>query len=707
MGNMQLIYSSSRGHRRHVFSVKARRCAYSFVHLRSDESGLKCNLHSYRCHCRQIVDAVLPDLVKNNNQRKRIQYEPNTKYVEYYKPENRPNCLSHFRVPVPLEHQIPTDHVVHQDIYDQFQSQPTENIHFKPRVLECANADCDHVHQPELAQRLRDAVYLTMRAAYNCTIYYYQCPQCDEYRYFDGIGDHVLWANRDTVIAHEIFNNFDMLRDNRLSQSKFVEMMRATYARNRSIQPFPHPATFKKYYVMYNDLVNWHHTMGCRRCKALGQLPRILGIDGTGQCVDAAKIQHIRSPKDSNAFKNIHIKMKKAVLRTRTVMIPKRKTRVKLLDYLLQRKISVRGTDKKVAERNQNFEGLRQALIEDGHSILLAFLEWFRKKQRSMTTALRNLMGDFLRNFSAHTMLIVAIPYSITTELSSYSVESWPIYSAKVLQRCPPLWDLINQFHASPIQIPQEWIDLIQEVAVLSRDSVHHLETIRNFQPPVPKARAQDQALISDPHSNGCDYSSYECQATRPTYDFDSERKKKNKDCNGHDEINDDPHGDCNKYYQSYQTLSNGIMAAVCGDHDEAVGYHVLRRPESVNDIFSLILMIYPHDQAPEIVICDHSCSLQRYCMYREPTRFKHTMFLNDTWHGGTHLCGPYLNFRYWKQRVHRFTDMNDSQIEQLNSKLEKVRLVSMYMALPTFADTTNRCLEKYSRKAIQDRTPL
>ena len=112
-------------------------------------------------------------------------------------------------------------------------------------------------------------------------------------------------------------------------------------------------------------------------------------------------------------------------------------------------------------------------------------------------------------------------------------------------------------------------------------------------------------------------------------------------------------------------------------------------------------LMMYPDDSAPAIIVSDLACQLERYCMNREPKKFRNTLFLNDEIHAQGHKCGPLYNVSYYKDSLASLYFLNDPSIEQTNRICKNLKTSTMYMRLSTFMNTVTNLLEIESRKSV------
>ena len=165
--------------------------------------------------------------------------------------------------------------------------------------------------------------------------------------------------------------------------------------------------------------------------------------------------------------------------------------------------------------------------------------------------------------------------------------------------------------------------------------------------------------------------------------------------------------GNCNKNYQEYKNVSNGYLCWVCMEHYEVFGGHIMVEPESVDDYFSSIIMMVDEQTDNIELLSDNSCQIHRYGMHREPSIFKKMTCYNDTMHGNSHVCGPYYNVKYLKKFNPKYSGLNDSKIEQINSKLDKLKHCSLWMNLSTFTKYVVNLLEIENRNAIRKRQRL
>jgi hypothetical protein len=129
--------------------------------------------------------------------------------------------------------------------------------------------------------------------------------------------------------------------------------------------------------------------------------------------------------------------------------------------------------------------------------------------------------------------------------------------------------------------------------------------------------------------------------------------------------------GGCNHRFISGSHGSKrtgGIFTWFC-KHGVCYGFYVIPGAEGRNDAFSFLYKYFK--RAPRVVVYDFACSLQDYCLNRQPEHFKHTSFLIDRFHWFNHAtCARSYNLSLYPE----YDDLNTQVAEQGNSHLNRVR---------------------------------
>ena len=444
--------------------------------------------------------------------------------------------------------------------------------------------------------------------------------------------------------------------------------------------------------------------MQCLQCFEAGTLPSEISFDGTGQIIKECAIRETISPKETTRFNDVTVTMKNKVKNIRKVYIEDGALRGRVEDFIIANKIRIYRYDEEKKRKSKSVNRLLSDLKKSGFTELAAFIQYIIERKTNLEDNLIKSIGNILRALSNYTLLNAIIPNPLVDVLKDYSNENWCNIKETVGDYSPHLYNVHEGFVRIDVEPPQQWIDLVKSVSVLCGDMISRLCKARECSPAAPKSEPIHQSIFDRSAISGSHYG-YTVHHTRPTYDYNSETiKKRRKQDQDESDINN---ANCNKYYNEYTKMSNGIIVVKCAKHEECMGWHTLKTPESVNDCFSLIMVMYPGNTAPSIVLCDNACQLHRYCMYREPQKFKNTLFLNDEFHAKGHKCGPLYNIKYFKDSLSKFAFLNDSDIEQTNSKLKLLRSSTSYMNLKSFASFITQCLEIVSRKAIQKTDPL
>ena len=160
-----------------------------------------------------------------------------------------------------------------------------------------------------------------------------------------------------------------------------------------------------------------------------------------------------------------------------------------------------------------------------------------------------------------------------------------------------------------------------------------------------------------------------------PTYQADIEKDKRKKN---EDEANDE--GECRK---KYPMVSFGgysyILLWFCPLHGHTYGFHLIDGAEGRKDPFCSLVKYL--EEMPEELYYDFACSLNQYCMNREPDLFKNTRFWHDLFHAIGHICG--INFRSTK--VEGLDGVNSEICEQVNSYLQFIKYTGSHLSQEHF----------------------
>ena len=423
-------------------------------------------------------------------------------------------------------------------------------------------------------------------------------------------------------------------------------------------------------------------------------MPTLIGCDASSLLLQKKYIQGTKSPKDTKEFNDVKVRIASKVRKLRVVYIKDVKLRDRLKAVIIDKKIrNYNNDDVKVTGRidQRTTRKLYSDLNRYGCDKVVDMMKYMEQHMATMDKELIKKIGDLLRGLSSYMPLYHIIPNQITELLKDYSNANWQRIKQKIQNYQPLIYSVHERFVKSCAEPPTCWFSLIKELAMLSSDCVTKLESARSKSPPIPTAQPKHQSMFDDSGASGCCYG-YKMHHTRPTYDYDSESKTLKHV------------GECNKYYHEFNAMSNGICTFKCLEHEEMIGYHVMREPEGLNDYFSLLITIYKDNDAPKLVLCDNACQLNRYCMHREPQKFKNTLFLNDEIHSKGHKCGPLYCIKPYKDSLTDLSFLNDPSIEQTNRILKYLKISTMYMKLQNFMSFVTNLLEIESRKSIRKR---
>ena len=150
------------------------------------------------------------------------------------------------------------------------------------------------------------------------------------------------------------------------------------------------------------------------------------------------------------------------------------------------------------------------------------------------------------------------------------------------------------------------------------------------------------------------------------------------------------------RFTRGHNITTPGLFLVFCDEHDELIGFHLLKYYESTRTVHDLILSRF--EGAPSIVIYDHACDLHKYSMQREPKFFAETQFVVDKLHYGGHedCSSAYDPYKYKE-----LDDVNTTIYEQVNSQIKHTRRSLQKMTQEHFLFMLRHIL--YMLKCIKD----
>ncbi len=713
---VMMIDQPSLGRKMVIYSVANIDNRYAFVHINKGFKNIVCSNHrgSRTCvHRRLLLDSIGEKakeyIIDESNKASEdtVYWDEDQGFADWDSLASKSKPISFQTIPVPKIYRTKYDDTPDQDIY--YAATKPRNIPYRliPNVTKC---DCgQELLDCHSFLKQKDALLFDNATNYYIDVYNFQCPACHKEHVYDGLHDKIMNHDNKVLVYHDVFVQFQIIRNtSRCPLNSFITAHLALYQGNNSITSFFNAPMFSRLYQQFTSLQGYTNKLFCRGCHEKGVLPRKLMCDATSLLMQKKYIKGTVSPKDTVKFNQVKVKMKNKLKTVRVVYIKDAQLRERLKDYLIVKKLRIHKKDKQnlkdksTAALRKFQKKLYADLRKKKHHKLVNMLKYMDEHMSEMDPQLVKTIGSILGSLASYIPFIRIVPYQITALLKDhYSNDNWIQIKEEVVKYQPLFYAIHEQFTRNG-GVPEEWFSLIKEVAMLSSEYVSKLELIRGESPSIPAAEPKHQSVFDNSVVSGTCYG-YEVHHTRPTYDLDQQSKKENAP-NLIDE-EDQYVGECNKYYHEFNSMSNGIVTFKCMDHGEMTGCHVMREPEGLNDYFSLMIMKYPGNTAPEVVLCDNACQLQRYCMHREPSKFKNTLFLNDEMHATGHKCGLIYSVKPYKDNVSEFSFLNDPSIEQTNRILKYLKISTMYMHLKTFMSFVTNMLEIESRKAILKRS--
>lgn len=171
----------------------------------------------------------------------------------------------------------------------------------------------------------------------------------------------------------------------------------------------------------------------------------------------------------------------------------------------------------------------------------------------------------------------------------------------------------------------------------------------------------------------------------RGQYEADKEKKKRKR--------ND---WECNHACNGGRSKTGGIFSWFCR-HGVCYGFYIIPDAEGRNEAFSFLIKHF--ETPPEVVIYDFACSLQEYCLNREPEFFKNTKFVFDAFHWPNHnSCAESYDIRVYKKLVR----LNSEAAEQCHAGLASAKGSASRMGQRSFMLSMRLFFENWNGKKIE-----
>ena len=713
-GSVMLFMAPKYSRKMGIYSVENNDNRYSFVHINNDFKNIICEQHKGKrgCRHRALLLKVLDDEVKKKYKSQSNQPAQDTVFWDEEEgfghhsilAEEIPKCISFKPIPVPAVWQTNYDDTPDQDAYYAATKQRNIPVKLTPKINLCECGESLSDTDDYLIQK--NALLFDTSTNHYVDVYNRRCAHCGNNYVYDGLEDKIFNYNDNILIFHDVFQQVLFLRhQSKCPLNTFITTQLSLYSGNNSITPFFNGVTFNKLLAIFRALQDFDKILKCKGCAAKGKMPEMIGCDASSLLLQKKYIQGVISPKETTRFNDITITMQRELRNVRDCYVVEPSLRKRLDLFLKDHDIRNYRTDDVKSSgpwSTKDKKSLFKELRKKGYGKIVDMIEWILKEKGMLHKHLLDRLGDILRGCSRYILLSHIIPNPIIDPLLTYSVDTWSDIKQNVSTFQPAIYSVHEFFLKTNVEVPACWIALVKELAKLSRQSISQKEAIRAESPSLPAAEERHQTIFDQYEASGSCYG-YKIHHTRPKYDFQSERKGKSKKKNVESD-NNIKVGDCNKYFHKFSTMSNGIVIFKCLEHEEIMGFHVMSTPEGLNDYFSALIMMYEDDKAPKLVLGDIACQLERYCMNREPSKFKNTLFLNDEMHSQGHKCGPLYNVKYYKDSLSSFVFLNDPSIEQTNRICKNLKISTMYMKLNTFMQNVCNILEIESRKSIRKR---
>lgn len=242
-------------------------------------------------------------------------------------------------------------------------------------------------------------------------------------------------------------------------------------------------------------------------------------------------------------------------------------------------------------------------------------------------------------------------------------INSSPVDLTKTKEFCPELFFLLKEVQLCPCRD-----EICNFILYLTHfvDELHGRDV--TTVPANPMANSYDPesgvALYFTPHGNKLrKFPKYSVSGTNQQYDDNPDAKTK-----------------CSKQYPQVSRGGwSNVMLFFCPIHGHCYGFSIIDGSEGRKDVFAP-LFAYA-ESAPDDLFYDFACSLNEYCLNREPAFFKNTRFWEDIFHGVSHKC--YLNYK--SVRIANLRHVNSEICEQFNAFIQCIKYTATHLSQSHF----------------------
>ena len=515
-----------------------------------------------------------------------------------------------------------------------------------------------------------------LQAALRCCVYKLLCLDGNCSEHYTGDDDCVFFLSKQTCVGDEIAWDFiSRITTSNCSFTSFCSDMCRIYTSNFLIaHPFLSRSTFVKFWFAWLAAHNIDFRKGVDRW--CGPDRKLLACDGThvGVSLTRLDVQPVEKPDVNGSIVGPgHRRYDRVFLfyPERATASEKQNIRAarKHLKYIAEEAIGVENSITPTIEERQALDNLLLHVSPQNNScqnVLKLFLRF------DLPPNLKRTLGKVFAILAADAPLSAFMPLRYHDDIITLcsTAREGIIYDSehqidKMYQYCPELADLFRQAPKFDVLL---CIVSFVEYLVSFIKQIHESDPCSEPAVPAPGTY--------DPESGVAYYFTDHGQKVHsmPTYELDTKR-------HAQDLFDDAPHQDTCIKFPAPVTYGgfNYTFFWFCPVHGHCLGYHLIPGHEGRKDPFSSLYAYLP--DPPKEIFYDFACSLNEYCLNREPRFFRDTRFWHDLFHGYSHKCAVSFN----SSRI-RGLDVTDTEIcEQFNSFLGKIKYTGSHMTQSHF----------------------
>ena len=571
-------------------------------------------------------------------------------------------------------------------------------ILFEPVCLSCplpapSNYPSPSSSPPSFSSSPIDVLVFTSKRAYRRQVVSWQCSVCNHINRYDGLHHHLFFYSSTRLFTHELLNDFTIRYcRSHTTFSSFWFSVAAKYqasmeseriaasssssssSSSPSASPLPfvsHP-TLRDAWFSFIRLQCWKYEFSCSIC---GPHPAVVLADGLTLSLPRKYLKSVVPPTLVTSSSPV-VNRKRLGKEARFLRYPQTAALVRKHTGRLYGRDGGKKMELTQDEEKKMMEDLEKHGEKELGAVCVFLIQLRTEPQYKLKhyPELCRWLARLVRILCSSEPLVCFLPFIATSALRSTLLKHSAAFAAK-----NPLLATATAEEASTLARYCPFVQQFFSFFALNRDFVHSklialllvaCDRVEQYEQRQQQQQQQQQQQEQEQGWIGMgSYYGMQAIRVRPKYEgLDGVESKT---------------AECTKKFAAFNGISGGCMVLWC-PHRIALGFHVIPSAEGRNDVFSAIFLHWP--TAPKVIVYDFACSLQPYCLAREPNFFKNTTFVIDRLHSKNHsTCSEAFDLQSFRVSGNPLFYINDSAQEQGNKGLAAIRISCLYMRLERF----------------------